>query len=182
MHLYCTDTNSVSKRTEMTFHMTHSPRSSIGCVQHDFWSDGTFDTNDASILREDYHYLQTDSNKLPLEPRHREVSSCASKMNVWRKPWTYGAPTPTLSPNGPKWDFTWPTHLGVPWGASKTISVPMVHSVQTVYVYCTTLTLSPNRLKRDSTWPTHQGVLSGASKMIFQAYGTFGTNRTPLLL
>jgi hypothetical protein len=80
MHLYCTNTNTVSKRTKMRFHMTHSPWSSIGCVQHNFWADGTFNTNRAPFLCQDYHYLQTDSNKLPLEPRHLGVSSGVSKM------------------------------------------------------------------------------------------------------
>jgi hypothetical protein len=79
VHLYCNDPNSVSKRTEMTFQMTHSPSSSIRCVQHDFCSDGTFDTNRASIFRQDYHYLQMDSNKLPLVPRYLGVSLGAPK-------------------------------------------------------------------------------------------------------
>jgi hypothetical protein len=33
MHLYCADTNTIYKRTEMRLHMTHSPRSSIGCIK-----------------------------------------------------------------------------------------------------------------------------------------------------
>jgi hypothetical protein len=32
VHRSCTDTNTVSKRTETRFHITHSPRTSIGCV------------------------------------------------------------------------------------------------------------------------------------------------------
>jgi hypothetical protein len=57
----------------------HSPRISIGCVQDDFRSDGTFNTNRARILRQDLHYPQTDSNKLPLEPCHLGVCTGASK-------------------------------------------------------------------------------------------------------
>jgi hypothetical protein len=79
VHLYCTNTNNVSKCTEMKFHMTHSPRSFIGCIQHDFRVDGTFDTNRTPFLHQDYHYLQTDSNKHPLKPCHLGVSSGASK-------------------------------------------------------------------------------------------------------
>jgi hypothetical protein len=60
MHLYRTDTNTVSKRTKMRFHMTCSPRSSIRCIQDDFQPYGTFDTNHAPILRQDWNYLQTD--------------------------------------------------------------------------------------------------------------------------
>jgi hypothetical protein len=36
VHLYCTETNTVSKQTEARFHMTHSRSSSIGCIQDDF--------------------------------------------------------------------------------------------------------------------------------------------------
>jgi hypothetical protein len=79
MLLYCTDTNTVCKQTKTRFQMTHSPRSSIECVRHHFRADGIFDTNHAPFLRQDYHYLQTYSNKLPLEPRHLGVSSVASK-------------------------------------------------------------------------------------------------------
>jgi hypothetical protein len=79
VHLYCTNTNTVSKWTETRFHMTHSSRTSIGCVQYDFRAYGTFGTNHAPILRQDQHYLQTVSNKLPLETRHQGVSSGASK-------------------------------------------------------------------------------------------------------
>jgi hypothetical protein len=68
------------KRTETRFHMTHSSRTSIGCIQDDFRAYGTFGKNHAPILRQDYHYLQTDSNKLQLEPRHLGISPDASKM------------------------------------------------------------------------------------------------------
>jgi hypothetical protein len=81
VHLYFVNTNIVSKQIETRFHMTHSPRSSIGCVLDNFCADGTFDTNDAPFLRQDYHYLQTDSNKLPLEPHYQGVSLGTSKMN-----------------------------------------------------------------------------------------------------
>jgi hypothetical protein len=81
VHIYCMDTNAVSKQIETRFHMTHSPRSSIGYVQHDFRADDTFESNRTPFLCEDYHYLQIDSKKLPLEPHHLGVSSGASKKN-----------------------------------------------------------------------------------------------------
>jgi hypothetical protein len=43
-----------------------SPRSSIGCVQNDFWGYGTFSVNNAPILRQDKHYVQMDRNELSL--------------------------------------------------------------------------------------------------------------------
>ena len=36
VHLSCTDTSTVSKQKEVRFHITQSPRSSIGCIQNDF--------------------------------------------------------------------------------------------------------------------------------------------------
>jgi hypothetical protein len=38
-----------------------------------------FSTNSAPILRQDSHYLQTDRNEPPHEPRHLGVPSSASK-------------------------------------------------------------------------------------------------------
>jgi hypothetical protein len=141
MHLYCTDTNTISKRTEMRFHLTHSYRTSIRCVQDGFQAYGMFDTNHAPILRQNWHYLQTDSNKLPLNPRHLRVSS----------------------------------------GASKTISEPMVHSAQTVHLYCTDTNTIPKRTK-PRFHMTHSSRTSiGCVQDDFRAYGTFGTNHTPIL-
>jgi hypothetical protein len=54
-----------------------SPRSSIGCVKNDYRAYGTFGT---PILRQDQHYLQTDRNELPVQPRKLGVPSCVSKM------------------------------------------------------------------------------------------------------
>jgi hypothetical protein len=57
-----------------------SPRNSIECVQTDFEACGMFSTTHAAILHQNYHYLETDKNVLPLEPRHLGVLSGASKM------------------------------------------------------------------------------------------------------
>jgi hypothetical protein len=56
-----------------------SPRSSIWCLKNDFWAYGTVSVNRAPILRQDYHCLQTDQNKLPVEPHKLGVPSSASK-------------------------------------------------------------------------------------------------------
>jgi hypothetical protein len=71
-----------------------SPRCSIGCVKNNFLSLCYVHTNCAAILHQDYHYLQTDRNELPVEPRNLGVPSGPSKMiselsYVWRKPCTY---------------------------------------------------------------------------------------------
>jgi hypothetical protein len=141
VHLYCTDTNTISKRTETRFHLTHSSRTLIWCVQDDFRAYGTSGTNHAPILCQDYHYLQTDSNKVRLEPND----------------------------------------LGVSLGSSKTNSEPMVHSAQTVHLYCTdTNTVSKQTKTRFYT--TH--LPRSSIRCIlddFHAYGTFDTNSAPIL-
>jgi hypothetical protein len=143
MHLSCTENNTTCKHTETSFHLklvtqeylpVHlkqflslwyvwrkpctydalklrlspkvpkldstwptSPRSSIECVQNDFWGYGTFGANCGSILHRDKYYLQMDQNEILHDPRH----------------------------------------LGVPSGASITISEAMVYLTQTVHLSCT---------------------------------------------
>ena len=93
VHQTCTDTNTISKWTETRFHMTHAPRSSIGCIQKDFRAYGTFDANRATILHR--HWLPTDRNEIPHDPHHLGVPSGASKMIS--EPMVCSAPTVQLS-------------------------------------------------------------------------------------
>jgi hypothetical protein len=58
---------------------------------------------------------------------------------IWRKPCTYLVSTLTPSPNGPKQDSHDPSHLGVPLGASKMVSDPIVCSAQTMHLSCTNI-------------------------------------------
>ena len=80
MHLYCTDTKSVSKWKEVRFQRTHVTKEFHRVRQNDLRAYGTFDANRAPILPHVEHYLQTDRNELPLEPRHLVVLLGASKM------------------------------------------------------------------------------------------------------
>jgi hypothetical protein len=56
-----------------------SPRSTIRCDQNDFSAYDTFNRNYAPILCPDYHYLQTDRNKLPLDIHYLGVPSGVPK-------------------------------------------------------------------------------------------------------
>jgi hypothetical protein len=125
-----------------------SPRSPIGCVQIDFRAYGTFTANRAPILRQDLHYLQMDQNKFPVETRNLGVPlGVLSLWYVWRKPYTYLVPTLTTSPNGPNEIPHDPCHLGVQPGASKTISKPMVHSTQTMHLFCVNISTISKQTK-----------------------------------
>jgi hypothetical protein len=56
-----------------------------------------------------------------------------------------------------------PCHLGVPSGASKTISEPVVRSVQTVHQSCVKISTISKWTKVE---PRHKGVPLGSSKTI----------------
>jgi hypothetical protein len=115
-----------------------STRTTVRCTQKDFHVCGTFGTNHAPVLCRDQHYLQTDPNGLPIDPRHVGVPSGASKMIS--EPNTCSAQTVHLScvdinaaPNGLKWASTWSTHVRVSSRASKMIFEPMVLLAQTMH-------------------------------------------------
>jgi hypothetical protein len=62
-----------------------------------------------------------------------------------------------------------PHHLGVPSSVSKTISMPMVRSVQTVHLSCTNANTISKQIKiRFHGTQRHLGVPSGASNTIFE--------------
>jgi hypothetical protein len=91
--------------------MTHSPRSSIGCVQDEFWAYGMLGTNYAPILCQDWHYLQMDSNELSLDLVTYEYHQVRPKRfpSLWyvqRKPCTYLAVRLAPSTNGTERDST----------------------------------------------------------------------------
>jgi uncharacterized protein YbdZ (MbtH family) len=190
VHLYCTDSNSVSKRIEMRFHMTHSPRSSIRCVQGDFLSLWYVQRKLCTYIAPTLTLFPNRSKQDSTWPSHLGVPSGASKMiskPMLRsvQPCTYIAPTLTMSPNGPKRDSIWPTHLGVPSGASKKISEPIICSTQTMHLSSSyiapALTLSPNWSKQDSTWPTSPRSSILCVQNVFRAYGTCDANCATIL-
>ena len=85
---------------------------------------------------------------------------------VWRKPCTYLTLTLTPSPNGPNEIPHDPRHLGVPSGASKMISEPMVRSTQTVHLSCVKIAMSEKDRNELPLEPHHLVVPSSASKTI----------------
>jgi hypothetical protein len=83
------------------------PRSTIGCIQNNFWPYDTFGADRAPILHCCQHRLKTDRNKIPHDPRYLGVPSGGSKiisepMVHWHKPCTYIASRLALPPNGLK--------------------------------------------------------------------------------
>jgi hypothetical protein len=99
--------------------------------------------------------------------------------NVWRKRCTYLAPILTLSLNGLKWDFTWPTSprcsIGCVqndfWACDMFIANPCTN-------LASRLGLSPNGPKQASTWVSSPRSTIWCVQNDFWAYGMFGANRT----
>jgi hypothetical protein len=118
-----------------------SPRSTIGCVQNDFWSCGMFGANRAPILHRHKHYLQTDQNEIPLD------HYC----------------------------------LGVPSGASKMISEPIVYLVHIVHLSCVKISTISKHTEWASTWASLTRSTIGCIQNFFWVYGTFGANHAPIL-
>jgi hypothetical protein len=80
MHLSCVKISTISNELGQASTWASSPRSTIGCVQNDFWPYGMFSTNHAPILNRHQHYLQMDQNKIPHDPHLLGVPSGASKL------------------------------------------------------------------------------------------------------
>ena len=101
---------------------------------------------------------------------------------TWSKPCNYLALTLTPSPNGPneiphdRW------HQGVPSGASKTISKPMVCLEQSMHLSYINTNSICKRTERDSTRPTSPRSCIRCVQNDILAYGTFSANRAPILL
>jgi hypothetical protein len=57
-----------------------SPRSTIQCIQNNFWAYGTYGANHAPIMHWNQHYLQKDRKEILHDPRHLGIPSGASKI------------------------------------------------------------------------------------------------------
>ena len=141
MHLSCTNTNTISKRTNQIPHdachpgvpsgvsntisepMVRSAQSvNRSCVKISTISKRNKTSFHFSFVTKEYHQVRS--------------KRYMSLWYVWRKTCTYLALTLTPSPNGPNEIPDDPCHLGVPTDASKMVSEPMVRSAQTVHRSC----------------------------------------------
>jgi hypothetical protein len=134
------------------FTWASSPRSTIGCVQNDFWAYGMLGPNRAYILHRHQHYLQTDQNKIPHDPRHHGALSSAPKMI----PEYVISSAQTMHLSCQDYHYLrmhWielplePHHLGVPSGVSKMIYEPKVRLAQIVHLSCTDTNTVSKRTK-----------------------------------
>jgi hypothetical protein len=103
-------------------------------------------------------------------------------LNLWyiyRKPCTYLALKLTRSPNGKKWDSTWPTSLRSFIGCVQNDG--RANGTFDANALASRLALSPNRPKQAFTWASSPRSTIGCVGKDFWADGTFGANRAPIL-
>jgi hypothetical protein len=164
-----------------------SANNSIGCVQNDFWAYGTLGRNRAPILRQNYHYLQTDPKKLPIEPHHQGVPSGASTMIL--EPMVHLGQTVHLYCTNTYSVSKWTkarfhmTHVTQEFHRVRPKWFPSLwyvwHKLCTYLV--SRLVLSPNGLKQASNWASSPRSTIGCVQNDFWAYGPFGMNRVHIL-
>jgi hypothetical protein len=94
-----------------------------------------FGANCAPILRQDWYYLQTDQNELPLGVLSSASKTISEPMERSAQPMllSVSVANTVSDQNNIPHD---PRHLEIPSGASKTIFEPMVHLAQTVHLSC----------------------------------------------
>jgi hypothetical protein len=114
VHLSCTNTNTISKRTEMRFDMTYVTKEFHRMRPQWFptpWGilhkPCTYITLRLALSlnrpKKSFHLSPITKGDHWVRPKW-----FLSQWYVWSKPCTYLAPILTLSPNGPKRDSTWP--------------------------------------------------------------------------
>jgi hypothetical protein len=75
-----------------------------------------------------------------------------------------------------------PHHVGVPSGVSKMIFKPRVRWTQTVHLSCVEINTITKLTKRSfHLTDVNEDTTVGCPQKYFQAYGTFGANRAPIL-
>jgi hypothetical protein len=172
MHLSCTDTNTVSKHTEMRFHITHITEEFHRVRPKWFLSLWYIRPKPCTYLALGLAISPNRLNRASTRASSpRNTIRCVKKWFqsvwfVWCKPCTYLVPILTLSLNGPKWDSTWPTSPRCSISCVQMIFEPLVRSAQTMHVSCIKISTLQTDWIELPLEPHHLGVPSGSSKMI----------------
>jgi hypothetical protein len=138
LHLSCIKIRTISKELNQASTWASSPRSTIGCIQNDFWAYDMFSTNYAPILHvtnsiSKWTKMRFHMTHVTLEFHRVRPKRLLRLWYVRHKPCTYLASRLALSLNGLNRASTWALS---PSGASKMIAEPVVHSVQTIQLSC----------------------------------------------
>jgi hypothetical protein len=168
MDLSCIKVSTISKRTELSFHLNHGPISEpIVCLAQTVLLSCTDSNTVCKWTKMRFHMthvpflcVQNDFRACGMFSAY-EISTFSkrTKMSVHLSLITY-----EYLRVRPKWILS----LWYVWCKPCTYLAP-------------TLTLSPNRLKQDSRWPTSLGRSIECVQINFWPYGMFDANRAPIL-
>jgi hypothetical protein len=140
VHLSCTETSTVSKWTEMSFHLSLVTQVYLPAQLKQFMSLWyvwrKMCTSHAPKLTLSRKGPKGDSTWPTSTRRSIECvqNDFLRQWYVWCNLWIYIAPRLTLYPNGPKRDSTWPTSSRSSIGCVQMISELTVRSAKTVHL------------------------------------------------
>jgi hypothetical protein len=187
IHLSCVKISTISNELNQASTWAWSSRSTIGCVQNNFWAYGIFSTDHAPILHRHQHYLQIDQNDIPHDPRHLGVLSGASKMiseAVVHSTQTMLLSCIKISTIFEQSESSF--HLSLVTEEYHRVCLKLLLSLW--YVRCKSCTnlasrlaLSPNELNQASTRASSPRISIRCVRNNFWACGTFGGNRGTIL-
>jgi hypothetical protein len=162
-----------------------SPRSTIGCIQNNFYAYGSFGANRAPILHWQYHCLQMDWNEIPRYQCHQGDPSGVSKtiseptVHLAQTVLLYCIKVSTISNTHQNEHPLEPCHLGVPSCASKIISERCL--MQTMHLSCSNTTTVSKWIEMRFHMTNVTLEIRRVRPNYFWAYGTFCANRAPIL-
>jgi hypothetical protein len=164
VHLYCTTLTLSPNGPKWDSKWPMSPRSFVGCIQNNFTASGMFGTNRAprhlrvplGVSKMIFDPMVRLVQTMHLSPNWPWASSHRSSIRcVQNNMWVYGMVGANHAPilhwhkyylqidrNEIPHD---PRHLGVPSGASKTNSEPVVRLAQTVHQPCIKISILSKR-------------------------------------
>jgi hypothetical protein len=185
VHLFCTNTNTVSKWIKMRFHMTHITYEFQRVHPKLIMSLLYVQCKLCTYLVLRLALSPNGPNRAPPDPRYQGVPSDASKTiyepmfdanraHILHRCWHYLKRDRNESPHDPH-------HLGVPSDAFNTIFEPTVRSTQTIHQSCIKVALSPNGLNWASTRASSPTSPTECVQNDFYAYGMFGAHNAPIL-
>jgi hypothetical protein len=151
IHVSCTDTNTISKQAKRWFHMTHTIEEIHWVCTKQFLSLWYIRIKPRTYL----------ASRLALHPNGLKRASTwgwspsSTIGSVQNNSWAYGTFSATRAPILHRLKHRLqmdrnkilddPHHLGVPSSASKMISEPMAHSVQTVHLFVVKISTTSKR-------------------------------------
>jgi hypothetical protein len=135
------------------------------------------DTNTVSKQKDERFHM----THITYEFHHVCLKWFSNLRHVWRKPCVYLASRLAISPNGPKWAFTWASSPRSTIGCVQNDFWAIGTLGATMQQSCTDTNMASKRNKWDATRPTSPRSSIWCIKNNVRAYGTFDANRAPNL-